>query len=102
MSFGPSDKMDPVLEIWVDDDTSPVSLRLRGLLNSTTRVPFLSLMGELLENGARRFLIDIRDVHVGEPGGRELLALRQRQVCDAGGTLDVIAAPPRLLRVSTG
>ena len=37
LALGPSDKMDPVLEIWIDVDTSPITRRLHGLLDSTTR-----------------------------------------------------------------
>jgi len=87
-SLAASDKMDPVLEIWIDDKTSPTTVRFQGLLDSTTRQPLLSLMSELLRNGLRNFIIDIEGASVCEPGGLELLALCQRKVCDAGGTVD--------------
>jgi anti-anti-sigma regulatory factor len=88
MTLWPSDKMDPVLEIWIDDGTSPIAVRLHGLLDATTRSPLLSMMDELLGSGGRKFLIDIRDAYVCEACGVELLALCQRQVYEAGGTVD--------------
>lgn len=88
MSFGPSDKMDPVLEIWVDDKALPITVRLQGLLDATTRSPLLLFMAELLENGVRSFLIDVRHAYVSGASGVELLSQCQREVCDAGGTVD--------------
>jgi anti-anti-sigma regulatory factor len=84
----PSDKMDPVLEIWIDDGMTPATVRLHGLLDATTRSPLLSLMDELLDSGIRKFLIDIKDAYVCEACGVEVLALCQGHVDKAGGTVD--------------
>ena len=79
MTVWPSDKMDPVLEIWIDDRTTPITMRLHGLLDATTRSPLLSLMDELLGSGDRTIpLIDIKDAYVCEACGIDLLALCQR------------------------
>lgn len=88
MTLQPSDKMDPVLEIWIDDGSSPLAVRLHGLLDATTRSALLAQIDELLGNGARQFLIDVRGAYVCDANGLELLALCERHVRTVGGSLD--------------
>ena len=54
-----SDKMDPVLELWIDDNAVPIKVRLAGLLDADTGAAVRSVIGELLAEGHRDFALEI-------------------------------------------
>ena len=54
-----SDKMDPVLELWIDDNAVPIKVRLAGLLDAGTGAAVRSVIGELLAEGHRDFALEI-------------------------------------------
>jgi hypothetical protein len=86
MDLASSDRMDPVLEISIDDSRSPVIVELVGALDQSTRVWLMSRMEALLSEGIRDFVMDLRRAVVDAPGALALV-LCQRRVRETGGTL---------------
>jgi hypothetical protein len=58
MRFVSDDKMDPILEVWIDYRRSPVAVRLDGVLDGATRSAFLSVMSDLMLEGVQTVVID--------------------------------------------
>jgi hypothetical protein len=79
--------MEPVMEVWIDDRTSPVTIRLMGLLDSSTSPSLLALFNELLGNGAKDFLLDAGGLEIGDGWGATALTVLQRRARGAGGSL---------------
>jgi anti-anti-sigma regulatory factor len=79
--------MRPTLEIWIDEFTSPVTIRLAGVLDRTTEIPFLRFIDELLVGGVRHLMIDAGAVEVGDVSGASALAKLQRRTSAQGGSL---------------
>jgi len=79
-------EIDPALEISVDDTRSPVTIRLVGVLDETTSARFLSVIGDLILEGLRRFEVDTVRAVV-DASGASALTLCQRRVHTVGGTL---------------
>ena len=75
-----------VLEMWIDDDQEPISLRLAGTLDETTEDYVLSVVGELVEQGARNFRLQTSELELAF-GGLEALVALERLVSCAGGQL---------------
>ena len=87
LRFVSDDYMDPLLEIWVDDSRSPVSIRLTGVLDRTTRSAFLSVLDDVILEGIDTLVIDSGALEIGDALGAEALALCQRRARDASQTL---------------
>jgi anti-anti-sigma regulatory factor len=84
MRFVSDDKMDPILEVWIDCSRSPVAVRLDGVLDGTTRSAFLSVMSDLMLEGVQTVVIDAGAVEIVDALGAEALALchrRLRETC---------------------
>jgi anti-anti-sigma regulatory factor len=79
--------MDPDLEIWIDDRTSPVVICMAGVLDSSTSQSFLTLMDSLLAKGVRQILMDAGALEVADAWGASALTVLQRRARDAGGSL---------------
>jgi anti-anti-sigma regulatory factor len=79
--------MDPELEIWIDDHTSPVVIRMSGVLGSSTSQSFLTLMDSVLAKGVRRILMDAGALEITDAWGASALTVLQRRMRDAGGAL---------------
>jgi anti-anti-sigma regulatory factor len=80
--------MDPVLEIWIDNDAYPSTLRLAGRLNLDTRQAVLDAVSEVLSMGRRRLVIDTCDLEVIDAEGAGALVRAQHMAHAAGMTLD--------------
>jgi len=77
----------PVLEIWIDELTSPATIRLEGVLDRTTEGPFLRFIDQLLLDGVRHLMIDAGAVEVGDVTGGSALTRLRRRICELGGSL---------------
>jgi len=75
-----------VLEMWIDDEQEPISLRLAGTLDETTEDDLLSVVGELVEQGARNFRLQTSELELAF-GGLEALVALERLVSCSGGQL---------------
>jgi len=80
------DKMDPMLEIWVDDGRSPVVVRLVGTFDDTTSTSLLSVMGDLLREGVQQSTIEMAGVEIVAPEA-PALALGQRWAREEGASI---------------
>ncbi len=79
--------MDPLLEIWVDYDKSPVAIRLAGVLDRTTKSALLSVIDDLIFEGINTFVIDAGAVEIGDASGAEALARCRRRARRRSGPL---------------
>ena len=86
VSWMSDNQLDPMLEITVHDRQIPVSIRLIGMLNRASGRSLLSMVDDLIAEGARFFVMDAGGVAV-DSGGRAALARCQRHVREAGGML---------------
>jgi STAS domain len=77
----------PALEIWIDDLTSPATIRLEGVLDRTTEGPFLRFIDELLLEGVRHLMIDAGAVEVGDVSGASALTKLRGRIGELGGSL---------------
>ena len=70
-----NDKMDPVLEIWIDEDGRPPALvRLVGVLDLSTSDSLLFVIRQLFDEGSRQVTIDMTRAEVAlESRGRNAL-----------------------------
>ena len=75
-----------VLEMWVDDEQEPISLRLVGTLDETTEDNVLSVVGELVAQGGRNFSLQTSELELAF-GGLEALVALERLVSCSGGRL---------------
>ena len=79
--------MKPVLEIWLDDRSAPVIIRMVGVLDQRTTGSLLTLVDDLFAQGARQFLVDAGDLLIGDALGRNELTQFQRHTRQAGGSV---------------
>jgi hypothetical protein len=97
-SSASDDRMDPDLEVWVDERATPVIIRMTGVLDSSTNQSLLSLMEQLLVEGKCHFIVDAGEVEIGDAWGASALTVFQRRTREAGGSLTwegVDFGPPR-------
>jgi hypothetical protein len=87
MRFVSDDKMDPILEVWIDHSRFPVAVRLDGVLDGTTRSAFLSVMSDLMLEGVHSVVIDAGAVEIGDALGAEALAICRARLREAGRML---------------
>ena len=59
-------RKEAALEIWVNTDTRPVSIRLSGVLDRSTVVSVGSIAQELLDDGYRDFLVQIGQLEISD------------------------------------
>jgi hypothetical protein len=88
MRFVTKDGAGAALEIWLEDRELPVIVRLVGVLDRSTGASVLSIVGDLILEGVRLFLIDTERVEIADAAGAAALALCQRRVREARGVFD--------------
>jgi anti-anti-sigma regulatory factor len=81
------DGMDPLLEIWIDDDATPAIIRLCGVLDWTTKQSLVAFVDQLLVKGTLDLFLDAGQAKFGDATGANVLALVQRNAREAGGAL---------------
>lgn len=86
MIFTTDDKMDPTLEMWIEDGRSPALVRLVGTLDHSTSAPLLSLVQDLFTEGVRELVLDVDDVRIAASGATTL-SLCRRWAHEAGASL---------------
>jgi hypothetical protein len=62
-------------------------VRLAGTLDSATEDNVLSVVGELIAEGARSFNLQSQELWLADFGGLEALVALERLVCQSGGQL---------------
>lgn len=68
---------DVALEVWIDIEHRPASIRLAGTLDGATTADLISVVEELMADGHRSFVLDTRALSVrGQDGTDALLTLR--------------------------
>jgi hypothetical protein len=77
-------KEEAVLELWVNTETRPVTIRLAGVLNHVTRKSVWLIIEELLGEGYRDFLVQINRLETSDINVRMDI---ERLVTAAGGSL---------------
>ena len=80
------DKMDPILEISIDDRRTPAVVHLVGILDSTTSASLLSVMNDLFGEDVREFVFDLEGADI-TASGVTALTLCQRWARESGGSL---------------
>jgi hypothetical protein len=80
-------KMDPVLELWVNVKTVPVTVRMAVVLDGMTCNSVMPIIEELLAEGRRDFAIQVDDLDPPDEAGFLSLAGIERMVKDAGGSV---------------
>ena len=86
-------KMDPVLELWVNVKTVPVTVRMAGVLDGMTCNSVMPIIEELLAEGRRDFAIQVDDLDPPDEAGFLSLAGIERMVKDAGGSVSWSSRP---------
>ena len=88
-------KMDPVLELWVNVETVPVTVRMAGVLDGMTCTSVLPIIEELLAEGRRDFAMRVDELDPPDEAGFLSLAGIERMVKDAGGSVSWSNSPER-------
>jgi len=88
-------KMDPVLELWIDVETVPVTIRLAGVLDELTGTSVVHVVEQLLDEGYRDFFMQIEDLKPIPAGMSTALRGMERVVRRAGGALRWAVGPSR-------
>jgi hypothetical protein len=94
---------DAALQVWLDERTSQVIMRVEGLLNEATERFLLARMGEVLGNGARQIVVDTSAMDIGDVWGAGALVVCKRLAHVLGAELlweglDITAQNPDCLR----
>ena len=77
-------RKEAALEIWVNTDTSPVTIRLKGVLDRSTALNVGSIIEELLDDGHRDFLVQIGQLEISDI---DVLMDIERIMTTTGGSL---------------
>jgi hypothetical protein len=77
-------RKEAALEIWVNTDTRPVTIRLSGVLNQSTALSVGSIIEELLDDGYRNFLVQIGRLEISDI---DVLMGIERLMTTTGGSL---------------
>ena len=80
------DRMDPILEITVEEGSWPTLIRLVGTLDRSTSGPLLTVINDLFREGCRQLVIDLAHADIAASGGSTLTSC-QRRVRESGGSL---------------
>ncbi len=78
---------DVALELWVEVDVVPVRIRLAGRLDATTAANLHEVVGELLDDGARKIELCTDGLRVVDASAVGMLAGIERRVRLRGGML---------------
>ena len=79
--------MEPALEIWVDVDTMPVTVRLAGMLDGQTGKNVYAVVEGLVQEGYVEFAMQVYELDLPDAAGFASLVGIQRLVKSAGGCL---------------
>ena len=79
-------KRDVVLEVWVDVQRSPISIRLSGTLDRGTATNLAALVEELIAEGGHEFKLETPALHLCDSGVAALAEV-QRLIERSGGRL---------------
>jgi hypothetical protein len=77
---------DVALELWIDAAWTPVAIRLEGVLDETTGVTLLRVVGDLLAEGRLDFTLDTRALRITSLGTAVMTGVG-RQIRGSGGHL---------------
>jgi hypothetical protein len=75
---------DVALEMWIDTDRVPVSVRLAGTIGRATGARLVAVIAELIADGYDDFEVRTAALRVTEPGGDEALINVQRLITESG------------------
>jgi hypothetical protein len=78
-------KSDVALEMWIDTDQVPVSVRLTGTIGRATGARLLAVIAELIADGHNDFELRTNAAEVIDAGGAEALHNVQRLISGSGG-----------------
>ena len=92
------DRMDPVLELWLDSTSQPVLLRCAGRLESSTVGPFKRAVAELLRCSRKTMVLDIGSLQIADEEARGSLVAAECSARQAGITLMWCGVPATDLR----
>src|ERR1700677_1420710 len=73
--------------MFIDDRTTPVLIRLAGVLDWSTHGHFLSAMEELSVSGVLLLTLDAGELNIGDTWGARALILFQQRIRECGGSL---------------
>jgi hypothetical protein len=90
-------KMDPVLELWVNVETTPVTVRLAGILDELTCVSVVPIIEDLLAEGHREFAMQIEEVKPLCASGYASLVRIVLLVTRARGSVSWSSSPEHVL-----
>jgi len=79
--------MEPALELWVDVDAMPVTIRLAGVLDGQTGKNVYAVVEGLLQEGYVDFAMQVDELDPPDAAGFSSLVGIQRLVKSAGGFL---------------
>lgn len=83
-----------VLDVWIDVERSPVTVRLEGTLDGSTGSNLIAVVEELIGDGYREFELRTPSLRVPDADGASLLADLRHVVDSVGGHLLYDATPP--------
>jgi ABC-type transporter Mla MlaB component len=89
--------MEPVLELWVDIEREPVTIRLAGKFDEATSASVVPIIEELVAQGHRDFAMQVDELEPLCTSGYSLLVRMEHLVKRAGGSVSWSVAPDRLL-----
>ena len=72
-------KRDVVLEVWVDVQRSPISIRLSGTLDRGTATNLAALVEELIAEGGHEFKLETPALHLCDSGVAALAEVQDRK-----------------------
>jgi hypothetical protein len=79
---------DVALEMWIDESSAPVVIRLAGTLDDSTGANLDRVVDECLAEGKFGFDLDARALHITR-SGQVLMERIRRRVAMSGGQLSV-------------
>ncbi len=82
---------DVALEMWIDESSTPVAVRLAGTLDESTGANLDRVFDECLAEGKFRFDLDARAVRITR-SGRVVMERIQRRIAARGGQVRVRSA----------
>jgi anti-anti-sigma regulatory factor len=80
-------QMGPELELWVETDDTPITVRLKGALDGQIGANVRGVIEELLAEGCNSMAIDVQELEFPVMAGLCELAAIEDVVRQAGGTL---------------
>lgn len=90
-------RMEPVLELWVDVERTPVTIRLAGKLDEATSASVVPIIEELVAEGHRDFAMQVDELEPLCSSGHSILVRMGHLLNRAGGSVSWSTPPDRLL-----